>query len=973
MRPHPTFAKALLPLAGALAALALAGTQVSAARADSSSAPTVPVYGEVGQPVGGFDSAATYSLATSDTASTQATTTGLADGKFVYPVGMSTYTDPTSDVSDIYVLDDLTPQEDDAVYGGATSPTDDTSSTVAFTYRIQEFQTGSDGAINPSPVASTTFTLASNPTYEGRQATAIAVDQADDRVYVLIADDTPDSTLSQPIWAAERLDAWTTDLASPPTSGTGALATDASIIDSSGGPGELLGPDVATQLLQPSPDNDIAPSNVVVLGTGADADVAIGGVTVDSNAFTTSPVVEKFTSAGAADGTWTDYAGIDNPAAPAGCYASNDGRTLNEFSANPDGMMFAALSGGDPYGEVQCGNADVLGTVSENLATTTPIFPLASTPASRGNFDTTPTSALTVSNVIYGTEVGATTEDGMLPDGATRGAGALGPSVIPLSGNGTSFPSGLFAGVVAQTDPSAEKIEDPSGNGSAWQLATPIQSTGGNLDTSASLGIRVFDSNGDSLSMIGNASAGETCNLQGGGEVSGSSEAYPSFIALSPGTNGTIFALVQPDLTSGGSDTNTSQAYPVDPANPQGRLASETGAEGDYLVEFAPKNADASYASDWTTCPQPSGSFSVSTVDPSGDTTAVTPASDGSISVPAGSKLQFDGSADGGIDLQGAAPWDYNWDLSGGDSAGPFNNTFGTSSLGGGFAWPTATVEQTYSTAGDYTATLNLTDDFGTQQFQRAIHVLPAGTITPAFTITPAAPTAGESVTFDASSSSLPTDDQVTNYEWDFDDGTGAGNHDVVDTASATYPHSFASAGTYTVKLTLTPAVGQPATISETVTVAAANNQNPPGGGNTNTNTGTGTTPTPPPTPVPPAPKVSPHPAAGSNLVTLSLSLPSSQTTTHGKVKLQATTTTGHGKKAKKKTVTVGSSSFTLSPGGKKKLTIHLTAAGKKLLAKQKSLKVKVTVTATNTAGKTTTTTQTVTLHAPKAKKAKKH
>jgi PKD repeat protein len=80
------------------------------------------------------------------------------------------------------------------------------------------------------------------------------------------------------------------------------------------------------------------------------------------------------------------------------------------------------------------------------------------------------------------------------------------------------------------------------------------------------------------------------------------------------------------------------------------------------------------------------------------------------------------------------------------------------------------------------------------------------------FATTPAVPTLGQPVSFDGLGSSDP-DGTIASYAWDFGDGTtGTG-------ASAT--HAYQSAGTYTVRLTVTDSAGQKATASRAVTVYA--------------------------------------------------------------------------------------------------------------------------------------------------------
>ena len=90
---------------------------------------------------------------------------------------------------------------------------------------------------------------------------------------------------------------------------------------------------------------------------------------------------------------------------------------------------------------------------------------------------------------------------------------------------------------------------------------------------------------------------------------------------------------------------------------------------------------------------------------------------------------------------------------------------------------------------------------------------------TASFTVTPTDPTAGEAVAFDASGSFDP-DGSVVAYEWTFGDGSAG--------VSETTSHTYASAGTYTVELTVTDDDGETATTTETVTVTDSTANLPP-------------------------------------------------------------------------------------------------------------------------------------------------
>ncbi len=118
-------------------------------------------------------------------------------------------------------------------------------------------------------------------------------------------------------------------------------------------------------------------------------------------------------------------------------------------------------------------------------------------------------------------------------------------------------------------------------------------------------------------------------------------------------------------------------------------------------------------------------------------------------------------------------------------------------------------VEHTYARAGEYLVTLVVVGPSGTGRattFIRALNNPP----TAAFNFSPTDPFEGESVTFDASTSSDP-DGDIARYVWDFGDGATAEGRIV--------NHSYARPGEFLVILTVTDSAGAEARATRLVKV----------------------------------------------------------------------------------------------------------------------------------------------------------
>jgi PKD repeat protein len=90
--------------------------------------------------------------------------------------------------------------------------------------------------------------------------------------------------------------------------------------------------------------------------------------------------------------------------------------------------------------------------------------------------------------------------------------------------------------------------------------------------------------------------------------------------------------------------------------------------------------------------------------------------------------------------------------------------------------------------------------------------VIPPDGLQPLFTFTPSSPSDHQNVLFDASASTAPSNNPIASYSWNFGDGATA--------SGRTATHSFDTAGTYAVTLTIGDQYNRTAATTQTVDVA---------------------------------------------------------------------------------------------------------------------------------------------------------
>ncbi len=712
----------------------------------SAAVPSVLPYGQVAR-FGGFadGSGTTYEALT---------TPMLESGKIVDPVGMAVDTNDTSDTTPgndryaIYVLENVNPQAMNSLHGEPEE-----AGALAAEYRIQKFDDA--GAL----LASVSFTLQSSEAERGLHATAIAVDSQDGRVYVLIGDSLGEL---QPV--ADRIDVWTTGLQGDTAFQTGAAALPEDPLTHAG---ELVGPDAPGTVGVQSIDG----VSLAVVGKSVGADIALGGTETG-----VGPVIERiFTEAGTShkagelDGSaWHEAAGTEDAAAKAWRQPSS---YLNWLSANPDGSLDAVL-GPAQEKRLKADEEPNMAWVGENLSGTRPILPWADAEQDASSEATNSGRAATVG---FKSNQGRNNSEyhNVAETGATFRAGVLGPSVVGLSGESPDFSNGVYAGIVAHFSESAWLYDH----------------------TPSDLAIRVFDEHEHSLAMIANTTSGGPCNLEGGpgGENSGT-YGYGSFAALAAGREGTIFALVQSDLTSRENSTKISPGSAV-----------AASGEGDEVLEFAPgagQNGKPGQECPQPLFPSPTETFSITnTTHPA----EVLPAT-GEVTVEKGTTLEFNA---GEANLQGAAAWEYNWGLESGVSESlPWHIESGV--------WLGAPAQTThkYENTGTFPTTLEIVNDFGVLDAQRTVRVAEAKPCHAVFTMSGS--TTGQPVSLNATGSTCEGQgDGIRVYSWNF------GDSKTQSSPQPTIQHEYAEPGNYNVKLTVTDYFEHPYAETHSLSIAS--------------------------------------------------------------------------------------------------------------------------------------------------------
>jgi PKD repeat protein len=275
----------------------------------------------------------------------------------------------------------------------------------------------------------------------------------------------------------------------------------------------------------------------------------------------------------------------------------------------------------------------------------------------------------------------------------------------------------------------------------------------------ANMGIRLFKYEHGVYSVVttlgGAAEGPQACNLNN-----------PQ-LAVAAGSEGSVFVLTQPNENNGNA--------------------------GDEVIEFSEGGKAGA-------CPQPSGG-APEVVDDTGSKVG------SEIVVSQGRVVTFD--AQSTIDRAGGAPYEFEWYLEGKElSPGSALQKFAMEAPD--YEWPTPEVSYKYEEPGTYPAELVMVGDYGRSTFPFTVKVVPGTPPVASFECIPSPAVVGEKVTC-TSTSKAASGSKIIGYEWEFGAGTGfvssVGNRERPVTT-----HTFASPGTYEVKLKITDKDGEEVT-----------------------------------------------------------------------------------------------------------------------------------------------------------------
>jgi PKD repeat protein len=297
---------------------------------------------------------------------------------------------------------------------------------------------------------------------------------------------------------------------------------------------------------------------------------------------------------------------------------------------------------------------------------------------------------------------------------------------------------------------------------------------------------------------------------------------------------------------------------------------------------------------------------------------------------------------------------------------------------------PSLSTRRTWNAAGTYTIRARILTTGGTAVISREIRVAAAPVPPTAVLTGPATGTAGTAVSFDASGSrAQPVGSTAAlTYEWDFGDSAGAFR-----AGAARQAHTYATAGIYSVRVRVTDGSNGRQTVSatRTIVVRAAPTidpprEDPPGQDPPRQDPPRQDPPRqdPPADTTPPVLTVRTTTAIGRNgLLALQLGCPAGERSCAGSAELKTAAAVasatarrgrGRGRRAKRSRLTLGRATFTAAGGRAATVSLKLSAAGRKLLAKSKRLKVVLTVAVRDAAGNAATVRKTLTLTVARAR-----